>query len=63
MVANFNLKFSFENQEFGDSEKILVNAPSKSAYSRFVKDLEEVCPNIDEWIQTGIAELYELLPD
>ncbi|MBF0843525.1 transposase [Streptococcus danieliae] len=41
----------------------MVNAPSKSAYSRFVKDLEEVCPDIDEWIQTGIAELYELLPD
>lgn len=41
----------------------IVHAPSKSAYSRFIQDLEEVCPDIDEWIQKGISELYELLPD
>lgn len=41
----------------------LVHAPSKSAYSRFIQDLEEVCPDIDEWVLSGISELYNLLPE
>ncbi|CEO61269.1 transposase [Streptococcus pneumoniae] len=41
----------------------LVHAPSKSAYSRFIQDLEEVCPDIEEWVLSGISELYDLLPN
>ncbi|MBF0698436.1 transposase, partial [Streptococcus danieliae] len=45
--------FETHSVRLNSSVTRIVNAPSKSAYSRFV----------DEWIQTGIAELYELLPD
>lgn len=41
----------------------LVSVPSKSAYSRFMQDLQEVCPDIEDWIQAGVEELYDLLPD
>lgn len=41
----------------------LVHAPSKSAYSRFIHDLEEVCPDIEDWVLSGISELYGLLPN
>lgn len=41
----------------------LVHAPSKSAYSRFVQELSEACPDMEEWIETSIMELYDLLPD
>ncbi|OLN82156.1 transposase [Streptococcus sp. 'caviae'] len=41
----------------------LVHAPSKSSYSRFIQDLKEVCPDIEEWVLSGVHELYGLLPD
>lgn len=41
----------------------LVHAPSKASYSRFIRDLEEVFPEVEEWVQAGIMELYSLLPD
>ncbi|HFU3968476.1 TPA: transposase, partial [Streptococcus suis] len=31
--------------------------------SRFIQDLEEVCPDIEEWVSSGISELYDLLPN
>ncbi|CQR23974.1 hypothetical protein BN1356_00340 [Streptococcus varani] len=41
----------------------LVHAPSKSAFSRFIQDLVELCPDIEYWVQSGVSGLYELLPD
>ncbi len=41
----------------------LVHAPSKSSYSRFIQDLEEVYPDIENWVRSGIHELYHLLPN
>lgn len=41
----------------------LVHAPSKSAFSRFIQDLVELCPDIEYWVQSGVSGLYDLLPD
>lgn len=41
----------------------LVHAPSKSAFSRFIQDLVELCPDVEYWVQSGVSGLYELLPD
>src|SRR5699024_3325604 len=41
----------------------LVHAPSKSSYSRFIQDLEAVCPDIEDWVLSGIHHLYSLLPN
>ena len=41
----------------------LVNCPSPAAYSRFLRDLSEVFPEVEEWVEKGVVELYELLPD
>ncbi|MDQ8759234.1 hypothetical protein [Streptococcus ruminantium] len=41
----------------------MVHAPSKSAYSRFIQELEDICPDIEDWILSGILPLYQLLPD
>lgn len=40
-----------------------VHAPSKSSYSRFVQDLEAVCSDIEDWVLSGVHELYDLLPN
>ena len=41
----------------------LVNCPSPAAYSRFLRDLSEVFPEVEEWVEKGVVKLYELLPD
>lgn len=41
----------------------IVHAPSAPSYSRFLRDLSSVFPDVEEWVQAGISELYDLLPD
>lgn len=55
--------FETHGVKLKDGSIKLVNAPSSSAYSRFIQSLQECCPDIDDWLQTGIDDLYSLLPD
>lgn len=40
-----------------------VHAPSKSAFSRFIGQLEDEVGNLEEWVQASISEVYQLLPN
>lgn len=55
--------FETHTVKLGNGVTKIVHAPSKASFSRFLRDLSSVFPDVEEWVQAGISELYDLLSD